>query len=66
MIAKSIDVAMDKNLDWKLSADWLTPQKKEAVRTKLCVVRTASTNELRCKNRVNQSAVRKYPSGGLI
>ena len=37
-----------KKLDWKLSADWLTLQKKEAV----CEHFAA----LRCKDRFNQSA----------
>ena len=57
-----------KNLDWKLSADWLTPIKRWKCVDVLqfCVVKTASTNQLRCDSRFNQSAIRKHPSGWLI
>ena len=61
-----------KNLDWKLSAEWLTPKK----RRRKCVnvlqfLRcedhfNKSANQLRCKSRFNQSATRKHPSGWLI
>ena len=56
-----------QNLDWKLSADWLMLKKRRKCVNVLqfCVVKTASTNQLRCKSRFNQSAIRKHPSGWL-